>query len=49
MVRRLTDIFYRIRFGGATLDAGRRRRLNIVLARLERALENEARHHTTII
>ena len=35
LVTRLTEVFYRIRFGGATVDDGRQRRLVSVVGRLE--------------
>ena len=37
-VRRLTGVFYRVRYGGAELDAGRRLRLVNVIGRLEAEL-----------
>lgn len=38
-VRRLTTLFYRVRFGDGDLDGGQRRRLGTVIARLERDLD----------
>jgi transglutaminase-like putative cysteine protease len=38
-VRRLTDIFYRIRYGGAELSAVQQRRLRSVIGRIEQGLE----------
>ena len=43
-VRRLTGIFYRVRYGGAELDAGRQRRLIEVIGRLERELGEALAH-----
>jgi transglutaminase-like putative cysteine protease len=37
-VRRLTSIFYRVRYGGVELDAGQRKRLDRVIGRLEHEL-----------
>jgi hypothetical protein len=37
-VRRLTSIFYRVRYGGGELDAGQRKRLDRVIGRLEHEL-----------
>jgi transglutaminase-like putative cysteine protease len=37
-VRRLTDLFYRIRFGGAELTAGRRQLLGTVIERIDGAM-----------
>jgi transglutaminase-like putative cysteine protease len=37
-VRRLTSIFYRVRYGGSELDAGQRKRLDRVIGRLEHEL-----------
>jgi transglutaminase-like putative cysteine protease len=37
-VRRLTELFYRIRFGGARLSPARRHRLDRVIERLEQAM-----------
>jgi hypothetical protein len=37
-VRRLTTIFYRVRYGGSELDAGQRKRLDRVIGRLEHEL-----------
>jgi hypothetical protein len=38
-VRRLTGIYYRVRYGEGELDAAQRRRLGTVIERLERELE----------
>lgn len=40
-VRRLTNLFYRIRYGGAELQPAQRKRLNSVIERLETAMEPE--------
>ena len=45
-VRRLTALFYKVRYGGIELPASRQRRLNQVLAQLSRALEGPSRHET---
>lgn len=37
-VRRLTRLYNRVRYGGAELDPGQRRRLNTIIGRLEREL-----------
>jgi hypothetical protein len=37
-VRRLTDLFYRIRFGGAELTSGRRQLLGTVIERIDRIM-----------
>jgi hypothetical protein len=37
-IRRLTGVFYRIRYGGAELDAARQRRLSNVIARVDESL-----------
>lgn len=39
-VRRLTTLFYRVRFGDGDLDGGQRRRLGTVITRLEHDLES---------
>jgi hypothetical protein len=39
LVQRITDVFYRVRYGGAELSAGQQTRLNTVIAKIERSLE----------
>jgi hypothetical protein len=39
-VRRLTNLFYRVRYGDGELDGGQRRRLNTVIGKLEQELES---------
>jgi len=40
-IHRLTDLFYRIRFGGSELDAGQLRRLENAVERLARSMRGE--------
>lgn len=39
LVQRVTDVFYRVRYGGAELSPGQQTRLTTVIARIERSLE----------
>ena len=43
-VRRLTQMFYRVRFGDAELDAGQRRRLATTIVRLADELAPRPAH-----